>query len=138
MEFYSDQRIVFRLSRIYDNFLFRLSCSSTSNRIRIVHVNAAVYRSHRSHGNVKIYTVAQIHTSVLSREGLSVYVTPCSTSMSYAERDESDKSRNYRFIKTDYPIYSTSCLPTYSNNSNTLIIILFLIRIAFLLNVYSV
>ena len=41
MEFYSDQRIVFRLRRIYDHFLFQLSCSSTSNQIRSVHVNSA-------------------------------------------------------------------------------------------------
>ena len=38
----------------------------------------------------------------------------------------------------DYPVYSTSCLPTYQNNWNTVIIILFLIRFACLLNVYSV
>ena len=29
---------VFRLRRIYDHFLFRLSCSSTSNRTGSVHV----------------------------------------------------------------------------------------------------
>ena len=40
MELYSGQRIVFRFRRTYDHFLFRLSCSSTSNRIRSVHVNA--------------------------------------------------------------------------------------------------
>ena len=39
---------------------------------------------------------------------------------------------------TDYPIYSTSCLPTWYNNSNTALPCLFLIRIACLLNVYSV
>ena len=41
MEFYSDQVIVFRMRRIYDHFIFRLSCSSTCNRIRSVHVNTS-------------------------------------------------------------------------------------------------
>ena len=41
MEFYSDQRIVIWLTRLCDHFLFRLSRSSTSNRIRSLHVNAA-------------------------------------------------------------------------------------------------
>ena len=40
MEFYSNQKIVFRMRHIYDHFLFRLSCSSSSIRNRSVHVNA--------------------------------------------------------------------------------------------------
>ena len=112
--------IIFRseLSRVYDNFLFRLSCFSTSNRIRSVHVNTAVYRSHC---NIKIHTVAHIHTSVLSIEGYQSKSLPALRACHMQKETRATRAAimsccavgcTNRFNKTDYPIYSTSCLPT--------------------------
>ena len=85
------------------SFFIPIELFSISNRIRGVHVNAAVYRSHRSHGNVKIHTVAQIHTSVLS---IRLYLTSPSTltnSSELAKRFCSKPAGYIQFVSANAP-----------------------------------
>ena len=48
----------------YHTFCMKKKLGYCINALHVTH--NTVYRSHRSHANVKIHTVAQIHTGVLS------------------------------------------------------------------------